>query len=104
MPNDPQSPPADAAAQASPMTPDDATAGTAPETAAADPAPDLAALLRKAEAEAIEMKDAWLRSRAEIENVRRQGQNDLTKAYKYAIEKFAQELLGVKDSLELSLA
>jgi molecular chaperone GrpE len=104
MPNDPRSPPADAGARPPRMTPDDATADTASAATAADSAPDLAALLQKAEAEAIEMKDAWLRSRAEIENVRRQGQNDLTKAYKYAIEKFAQELLGVKDSLELSLA
>ena len=111
MPNDPQSPLADAGAPTPQMTPDDSPADTAAATstaaanpAPADPAADLAAQLKKAEDEALEMKDAWLRSRAEIENVRRQGQNDVTKAYKYAIEKFAQELLGVKDSLELSLA
>ena len=97
MPNDPQSPLADAGAPAPQITPDDATGG-------AESAPDLAAQLKKAEDEALEMKDAWLRARAEIENVRRQGQNDVTKAYKYAIDKFAQELLGVKDSLESSLA
>jgi molecular chaperone GrpE len=74
------------------------------EPGAADPAPDLAALLKKAEDEALELKDAWLRARADVENVRRQGQNDVTKAYKYAIEKFAEELLPVKDALESSLA
>src|SRR5215831_9989976 len=60
--------------------------------------------LKKALAEATEMKDAWLRARAEIENVRRQGQADVAKAHKYAIEKFAEDLLPVKDALEQTLA
>ena len=38
--------------------------------------------LQKARAEAAEMKDAWLRARAEIENVRRQGQADVARAHK----------------------
>ena len=70
---------------------------------APEPAADLSALLKKAEDEALELKDAYLRSRAELENVRKQGQNDVAKAYRYAIEKFAQELLEVKDSLESTL-
>ena len=60
--------------------------------------------LRKALAEAAEMKDAWLRARADVENVRRQGQTDTAKAHKYAIEKFASDLLPVKDALEQTLA
>ena len=60
--------------------------------------------LAKAQAEAAEMKDAWLRARAEVENVRRQGQIDVSKAHKYAIEKFAEDLLAVKDALEQTLA
>jgi molecular chaperone GrpE len=60
--------------------------------------------LAKARAEAAEMKDAWLRARAEVENVRRQGQTDIAKAHKYAIEKFAGDLLTVKDALEQTLA
>ena len=60
--------------------------------------------LSKARAEAAEMKDAWLRARAEVENVRRQGQTDIAKAHKYAIEKFAEDLLTVKDALEQTLA
>ena len=71
---------------------------------AGDPAPDLGGLLRKAEDEAAGLKDAWLRARAETENVRKQAQNDIAKAHKYAIERFAQELLTVKDALELTLA
>ena len=52
-------------------------------------------ILQKARAEADEMKDAWLRARAEVENVRRQGQADVARAHKYAIEKFAEDLLAV---------
>ena len=60
--------------------------------------------LQQALAEAEAMKDSWLRARAEIENVRRQGQADVAKAHKYAIEKFAEDLLPVKDALEQTLA
>jgi molecular chaperone GrpE len=41
---------------------------------------------------------------AETDNVRKLAQNDVTKAHKYAIERFAQELLVVKDALEQTLA
>lgn len=87
-------------------TPADGSAAheTIPPSAPADPAPDLSALLKKAEDEALELKDAWLRSRAEIENIRRQAMNDVSKAHKYGIEKFAEELLAVRDALESSLA
>jgi len=70
----------------------------------AEPAADLGALLRKAEDEAAELRDAWLRAKAETDNVRKQAQNDIAKAHKYAIERFAQELLTVRDALELALA
>lgn len=50
------------------------------------------------------MKDAYLRSRAEIENIRRQAQSDVAKAHKFAIEKFAENLLPVRDALETALA
>ncbi len=79
--------------------PDD-PAGTSAGAAANDPV----ALLSKAEAEAAQFKDAWLRAKAETDNVRKQGQNDVAKAHKYAVERFAQELLNVKDALELTLA
>jgi molecular chaperone GrpE len=69
-----------------------------------EPTAHLAALLKEAEDEAARLKDAWLRAKAETENVRKQAQNDLLKAHKYAIERFAQDLLTVKDALELSLA
>jgi len=60
--------------------------------------------LRAAEASAAEHQEAWLRARAELENVRRRAHEDAAKAGKFAIEKFAGELLAVKDSLEAALA
>ena len=83
--------------------------GTAPE-ASADPTatpevmPSLEELLKAAELKAEEHHDAWLRAKAETENMRRRAQDDVTKAHKFAAEKFAGELLAVKDSLEAALA
>jgi molecular chaperone GrpE len=61
-------------------------------------------LLRQAELKAQEHHDAWLRAKAETENVRKRAQLEIANAHKYAIENFAQELLPVKDSLEAALA
>jgi len=69
-----------------------------------DPAPDIPALLEKAKAEAAELRDAWLRARADMDNIRKQAAADVARAHKYGIERFAGELLAVKDSLESSLA
>lgn len=70
----------------------------------AETLPSLAELLRQAELKAAEHHDAWLRAKAETENVRRRAQDDITKASKFAAEKFAQAMLPVKDSLEAALA
>jgi molecular chaperone GrpE len=51
-----------------------------------------------------EHHDAWLRAKAETENVRRRAVEDVDKARKFALEKFAGDLLAVKDSLEAALA
>ncbi|MDK9724392.1 MAG: nucleotide exchange factor GrpE [Sterolibacteriaceae bacterium MAG5] len=90
-------PQADTAAAASAAAP----AGEAPQ---ADILPSLEDLLKAAELKAAEHHDAWLRAKAETENVRRRAQEDILKAGKFAIEKFAGELLAVKDSLEAALA
>ena len=47
--------------------------------------------------------DAQLRAQAEIENIRRRTEQDVEKAHKFALEKFANELLPVIDSLERAL-
>ncbi len=66
--------------------------------------PSLEDLLKAAELKAAEHHDAWLRAKAETENVRRRAQEDIAKAGKYAVERFSGELLAVKDSLEAALA
>ncbi len=76
---------------------------SAAETEAAQ-AESTAATIKKLEDEKLALRDAWLRTRADIENLRKQAANDVSKAYKYAIEKFAEEMLPVKDSLESALA
>jgi molecular chaperone GrpE len=68
-----------------------------------DTLPGLHEQIRQLELKASEHYDAWLRAKAETENARRRGQEEVTKAAKFAIEKFANELLVVKDSLEQTL-
>lgn len=48
-------------------------------------------------------QDIALRARAEIENIRRRTEQDVEKAHKFALEKFAKELLNVVDNLERAL-
>ncbi len=69
-----------------------------------DTMPGLEESLRIAELKAAEHHDAWLRAKAETENVRRRAQEDIAKASKFAAEKFATAMLPVKDSLEAALA
>ncbi len=45
-----------------------------------------------------------MRALAEVENVRKRAARDIEQAHKYALERFANDLVGVKDSLELGLA
>ena len=69
-----------------------------------DTLPSIEEQLRQLELLAAEHHDAWLRAKAEGENIRRRAQEDISKAHKFAVEKFAGELLAVKDSLEAALA
>jgi len=66
--------------------------------------PSLEESLKKAELAAQEHHDAWLRAKAETDNVRRRTQIEVANAHKFALENFAGELLPVKDSLEAALA
>ncbi|BCG49637.1 nucleotide exchange factor GrpE [Candidatus Profftella armatura (Diaphorina cf. continua)] len=59
--------------------------------------------LNTAEMKASYMQDAYLRAKAESENIRRRSQEDLVRAYKFSVENFAKGLLSVKDSLEMAL-
>jgi molecular chaperone GrpE len=55
------------------------------------------------EARHAELNDAYLRSRAEIENVRRRAEEEVSKVRKFAVEAFAEALLPVRDSLEMAV-
>ena len=62
----------------------------------------LQAELEKARAEAAENIDRFLRAKAEADNVRKRAEIDITAARKYGIERFAGEIIDVRDSLELA--
>lgn len=59
--------------------------------------------LEEAQQQASDYHEKMLRMQAEMENLRKRSERDLSNAHKYSIEKFASELLQVKDSLELGL-
>ena len=65
-----------------------------------DPAAELAEL----KAKHTEMADAYLRAKAEVENIRRRSEEELAKARKFAVEGFADSLLPVRDSLDAAIA
>jgi molecular chaperone GrpE len=81
---------AEAAASAQPSTPE---AGL----------PSLEQQLADTEAKLAEMHDAFMRAKADGENIRRRAQEDVSKAHKFAVESFAEALVPVKDSLEMAL-
>jgi molecular chaperone GrpE len=80
-----------AAAEAQPKT---------PESAETDPQTAIAELTAKAD----EHWNRYLRTAAELENVRKRATRDVENARKYALEQFGKDLLAVKDSLEMGLA
>ena len=60
--------------------------------------------LAEVQAKADDNWDQLVRTKAEMENIRRRSERDLANAHKYALEKFAQELLPVIDSMEMGVA
>lgn len=63
----------------------------------------LQAALAAMEAKADDHWARYMRTAAEMENVRKRGQRDVEKAHKFGFEKFAGDLLGVRDSLVMGL-
>ena len=83
-----------------------AAAGGAAQGEAAPSAEELKELPRRcaeAEAKASEYYDRYLRTVAEMENLRRRSADDVARAHKFGIESFAEGLLAVRDSLEMAL-
>lgn len=79
---------------------------------AASPAPETEALPNESVAQDMtellakhaEVSDAYLRAKAEAENVRRRAEEEVSKVRKFAVEGFAESLLPIKDSLEAAIA
>lgn len=65
---------------------------------------ELHALLEDARGKADEHWDQCLRLQADIDNLRKRAERDVANAHKFALERFATELLPVRDSLEMGLA
>ncbi|USH03018.1 nucleotide exchange factor GrpE [Grimontia kaedaensis] len=61
---------------------------------------ELEAALEASEATVKEQQDSVLRARADIENMRRRTEQEIDKARKFALERFANELLPVIDNME----
>jgi len=80
--------------------PEDAAGAAEPTAAELNPEIKIAEL----EGRLAEMSDAYLRAKAEAENVRRRADEDVAKARKFAIEGFAEAMLPVMDSMEAAIA
>lgn len=80
----------------------EAAATPAPATPAQGE-PSLEEQLSATEAKLAEMHDAFMRAKADAENIRRRAQEDVSKAHKFAIESFAEAMVPVRDSLEMAL-
>ena len=75
-----------------------------PETASQlDEVERLQQLLVEADQRAKDHWEQYLRAAAELDNVRKRAQRDIEAANRYGLEKFAAELLPVRDSLELAV-
>ena len=82
----------------------EAVAEASPEIQNELPAPtyeELQQMLTEAQAKAEEYWNQLLRMQADTENSRRRAERDVENAHKYALERFVNELLPVKDSLEM---
>lgn len=64
---------------------------------------DLATKFSELQSKHQEVSDAYLRAKAEVENVRKRAEEEVSKTRRFAIESFSRSLLPVKDSLEAAL-
>ncbi len=67
-------------------------------------AADMATALAAAEAKATEARNSYLRAVAELDNFRKRSEREIDNARKFAIERFAQELVSVGDALEAGIS
>jgi molecular chaperone GrpE len=74
-----------------------------PDPTPESPIAELQRALSEAQDKAQEHYDAFLRAKAETDNTRRRAVEDVSKAHKFGVERFAEALLAVKDSLDAAL-
>jgi molecular chaperone GrpE len=92
------------------MSPSGIPAGPDPSTGEASPevpnheVEDLLTRLDASEAKAREHWERYLRTAAELENLRKRAQREVENAHRFALESFLTELLPVQDSLELGVS
>ena len=77
--------------------------GESPESGPEVRIAELEAKVAALTAELEKTREDWLRAKAETDNVRRRGQEDVAKAHRFGLESFAGALLAVKDSLDAAL-
>jgi molecular chaperone GrpE len=74
------------------------------DTELAQEGDDLTMLLEDARSRADEHWNQLLRTQAEMENLKKRSQRDVENAHKFALERFAQDLLPVRDSMEMGIS
>jgi len=82
------------------MTADSAEEPTRSEADSSESVSDLQASLEAARLEAQRFREEALRSRAELDNVRKRAQRDVESAHKFGIERLVEAFIPVKDSLD----
>jgi molecular chaperone GrpE len=83
---------------------DKASVDAAAAALSANSPPSAEQRLAELEAKHASVSDAYLRAKAEAENTRRRAEEEMSKARKFAVEGFAENLLPVCDSLEAAIA
>lgn len=83
---------------------DDPTAQAPDQETPATGTPTAEEALAAAQAQLQDAREAQLRALAEMENVRRRAQRDVEAAHRFAVERFAADLVEVRDTLELGIA
>jgi len=78
--------------------------GQVHSTAEAQTPEELILLLEDARSKADEHWDQLVRTQAQMDNLRKRQERELENAHKYALERFVNELLPVRDSMEMGLA
>jgi len=102
--HDPSTPDSQAAAKTSIDDIIETVSRDEPAAAAeADPATKAEVKIAQLESEKAEYLDRFVRSQAELQNVQKRAEREIAQVRSYANERFARELLAIKDSLEMGL-